>query len=282
MAAISFAIIRVLGNDIPTRHDPNQTYTNLDYILSREENFADTTKIFCLNRIVDPDMLTKLKDRLDQAGVQYWEIPFDKEHYATLRTDDKRKHYLTNVNPARNMCLDMPAIRADYRVLLDGSVFLTQDGWFQIEDMVYQHRNQEVMGCAVCRVDSIEELESPKFVPNIKEAYGWGNSQVVSSREPYLIFKDGCEDRFDESLTYGKADKAELLYRLGVPGFWDRWEPLLRSEALRKPSPNFGTVTLGGYAVRLPSYTHGGGGGNNRQRGADRKKGLQLFVESLR
>ncbi|ASQ89790.1 hypothetical protein CHL67_01610 [Prosthecochloris sp. GSB1] len=52
-ASYKYAIIRILGNDLPFRHDVDQTYRNLEFTLKNEASFKGACKIWVLNRIID-------------------------------------------------------------------------------------------------------------------------------------------------------------------------------------------------------------------------------------
>ncbi|KAI3629830.1 hypothetical protein MIR68_011265 [Amoeboaphelidium protococcarum] len=53
-------LYRIIGNDLPPRHDFNQSIKNLQFMLKHEELFPDTQKVFVLNRIVDQDIEKEL------------------------------------------------------------------------------------------------------------------------------------------------------------------------------------------------------------------------------
>ncbi len=90
--------------------------------------------------------------------------------------------------------------------------------------------------------------------------------------------------RFNVELTYGQANKIELLMRLGVRGPWDAWSDEL-SERIRAgvraaPSRSFGKIHEAGFVFRLAS-------GNpladrdRAERARARLAGLQAFVQRL-
>ncbi|KAI3644891.1 hypothetical protein MP228_011055 [Amoeboaphelidium protococcarum] len=53
-------LYRIIGNDLPPRHDVNQSIKNLQFMLKHEELFPDTQKVFVLNRIVDQNIERQL------------------------------------------------------------------------------------------------------------------------------------------------------------------------------------------------------------------------------
>jgi hypothetical protein len=102
---------------------------------------------------------------------------------------------------------------------------------------------------------------------------------VKSMRELSLGFSTEADKWFNCDRIYGDVDKAELLWRLGIEGEWDKWNPKLREKVLAEEdgkSRFFGQVPIGGFVCRLPS---GGEDGDNLVRGNARARGLLLLRE---
>jgi len=282
MSEITFGLYRVLGNDLPPRHGEMQTFKNVEFMLDNEYRADSLTQIFCLNRIADQAKVSRLKGMLDRAGVQYITIPFIQQTFDMFEEDSARIHYLTNLNAARNQCIDHGLKQFDVAFILDGASFFRREGWLPFEELVYRFPEEAVYAVPTHRAATFEEVLSPNFQPQIRERYEFGGGVVrVGIREPYLAFTSLADVRFDESLMYGRADKAELLYRLGFPGVWDAWEPKLRAEASQKMSAFAGTVKSAGWCVRLPSHS-GQGDESNLQRGHERRIGLSNILRSLK
>lgn len=85
-------LYRIIGNDLPPRHAPNQTLSNLRFLLKHESNFTTLTtpnlqrieKYFVLNRIVSDTLLSRVKSILQEFNVpqeRILEIPFEWEEY---------------------------------------------------------------------------------------------------------------------------------------------------------------------------------------------------------
>jgi hypothetical protein len=279
---LKFGICRVLGNDLPPRHHPDQTLKNLEYILSKEGDLPGASKIFHLNRIVEPSKVDKMAKMISDHGHTIIEDPFVLADYRKLQSQEERVLYFTNVNKARNACLDFALTKYDVAVILDGSAFFQPKGWEGFQNMVYERPEDAVYGIGVHRAASISEIESPNFAPVLRERYVFGNGDArIGIREPYLAFTSHADVRFDESLRYGRADKAELLYRLGILGVWDYWEPAMKQQALlpQNRSTWFGTVKIFGYSIRLPSYSSGDG--DNEHRGRHRAMGVTSMLKML-
>lgn len=278
---INFGLYRVLGNDMPPRHGERQTVQNVDFILKNEFRHSRMKSTFCLNRIADLAKVSRLQGMIEVAGHEHFSIPFRSSKYEACEGDVAKIHYVTNLNNARNACIDHGLKRFDVVFVLDGASFFQQAGWLPFEELCYMFPEEAVYAVPVHRVATFEEVLDLDFQPQIRERYEFGGGMVRTGiREPYLAFTSLADVRFDESLMYGRGDKAELLYRLGFPGVWDHWEPGLRKAARRKMSAFAGTVKSAGWCIRLPSH-NSDGDGSNLERGRDRKLGVMAFLRTL-
>ena len=281
---IRFGIYRVLGNDMPPRHAADQTARNTDFILENEKKFEGTERFWCLNRIYDKAKVDALKYRLDAAEEEWFEIPFDLAEYKSHDSARDRLHYATNVNAARNKCLGNGLPNYDVTVILDGAAFMTRAGWYAFEEMVYVYRpeNEGAYAFPVARVQTFDEFQQDEFMPQIKEQIQIEDRKVYGMREPYLAFTPQIDIRFNENLIYGKVDKVELMWRLGMRGPWDWWEPAIREEACKTEnlSKFAGSVKMQGYAIRLPNHTSDDCL-DARARGHTRLKGTNNLIRLL-
>lgn len=134
-------IYRIIGNDLPPRHDAEQSMRNLMFLLAHEPPMQ-ARRVFVLNRLVDQQVELALLDILewynvqhptDQVGIrripfnetEYEQIPFDysrlpgdyftNSQYQNLPRNGKmlaidetyaaKNRYVMNNNGARNWCL---------------------------------------------------------------------------------------------------------------------------------------------------------------------------------
>lgn len=84
-AAPTFALLRVIGNALPPRHDPARTLQNLRFILEHEQledGTGDLTKHWVVNRIIDSALAADIRALLQSFNASFTEIPFDLEAYA--------------------------------------------------------------------------------------------------------------------------------------------------------------------------------------------------------
>jgi len=231
--ADTFVLYRVLGNDLPPRHQPGQTQKNLEFMLKHEPELQNCIKVWVLNRIVDPNQLQGLKCLLDAYGKKYFEIPFDPQRYSDIGRQDegdlsvkelletagdpqteihrliaesfglsKKTLYAMNINGAKNL--------AKWVCPWDGNCFLTNDAWQAIQENIKNKPWIKYWMVPMARITKNELLLKNGFRPEAKE-------------EPQIIFRNDAREEFDPYLPYGQMNKVELLKKLGVPGKWDYW-----------------------------------------------------------
>ncbi|CAG8467456.1 2491_t:CDS:2 [Acaulospora colombiana] len=158
-------LYRILGNDLPPRHNPGQVLKNLVFILENEPAFPNTKKWWLLNRIVDPDYEEAILELLRSHQQEYVRIPFQVDEYfkrdfrledfpepdffhsydyanfskvAKLRTIDytycDKNIYAMNNNGGRNAALKHGKSQPNARWIMpfDGNCFLTTNGFKEI------------------------------------------------------------------------------------------------------------------------------------------------------
>src|SRR5688500_4990500 len=80
-------IYRILGNDLPPRHQQGQTLANLRFILQHEHLIRGVERRWILNRIWDRSVQEKLAKLLSDDGEDYQCIQFDIDHYKQQHLD---------------------------------------------------------------------------------------------------------------------------------------------------------------------------------------------------
>lgn len=270
-------LYRILGNDIPLRHGAQQTAGALAFILEHEPVLPGCEKRFLLNRIVDRDTYARLVAAIEGAGLRWDAIPFVADEYRRLDGLPAKALYLTNQNAARNRCIELGLADADAVMPFDGQTFFTDQGW-------------RGLGTALAADIDARYVTVPMFrlFDNASAFGNWARPLAEDDAhirtEPQILMRRGHDVRFNPHLTYGQANKVELLMRLGVRGPWDAWTGTLadriRADVRIAPSHSFGRVRDAGFVFRLAS-------GNAR---ADRDKalraharlaGLQAFVQRV-
>jgi hypothetical protein len=237
-----FVVARVLGNDLPPRHDEGQMLSNLRFILDHEPEFGQTCKLFVLNRIRDPGAQFEAKSMIEARGHMTVSIAFDSSQYALtdwdteafggteyfvseefLRLSESRQkkarvwacapkvRYAMNVNGARNAALDFGKPRAEWTIVLDGNCILTRASF-------------EKLRTACLRWPSLPYVVVPMDRISDNGVYWRSEPRTRTGDEPQLAIHHSAHARFDERFPYGVRDKTHLLKSLGIPGPWFTWE----------------------------------------------------------
>lgn len=290
-----YALLRILGNDLPLRHSQDQTYNNLKFTLEHEQEFDDCLKLWVLNRIVDTEKKRKLVELLIKHGKRYIDIPYKAEEFAKVgycfddlpkdtyklthefTTLDERgklivdnvilKHknnYIINNNGARNRALQEGVLHADWVLPWDGNCFLTEQAWASITTALRERADLQYHIAPMERLLDNQDVLMPDHVPN-------------PSEEPQVIFRKDATLRFNEGLMYGFKPKVELLKRLGVPALWNQLYPWRKM--VIKHGAHTHNYSWAGWVARLFS-------GDSKQesdalqRGVSRERGVISFIHA--
>jgi|GEM_PF-1080709 len=268
----TFALYRILGNDLPPRHKIGQTFNNLKFILENEPDFKNCTKHWVVNRIVDQEQEEAILKLLDQHKQHYLRIPFVLNEYHKVEWDldnfptptfflDGRYHqmgrydqvraqahsrrkkiqYTANNNGARNAALKDGQGRAKWVMPWDGCCYLTASAWEQVSDSIKAKPYLKYYCVPMLRIlDNDKLLDITKGLPPVEE-------------EPQIIFRRDFQEEFDEQIPYGRRPKVNLFWRLGVPGDWDRWNDDVWDMPRPKRSEDAGSFGWAGWVARLNS-----------------------------
>jgi hypothetical protein len=269
---LNFVLARILGNDLYPRHRKGQTLDNLKFILDNEYAFDDCSKIFILNRIVDPDEEKRIQDELSNRGYPFLNVPFLESEYLFAQN---KAAYLTNVNSARNLLLKTIFPPDTVILPLDGNCFFRLDGWFRFVNSLEYDR-----GYAIIQMSRCLEYPDPtsSVTPTWYEDWKFSNKRVYAPSEPQIAFLPGFDKIYDESLMYSEASKLGLLYTIGYKGVWDNWYPELRAKCVLDKSKYFRRACEGGWCFRLPSGVSEAEL-NNQARAELRTQGLANLVD---
>lgn len=298
----SFVLTRIIGNDLPPRHEDGRSLANLRFILEHEPALADCEKRWIVNRVVDPDRRAAIEDLLTRHGQSFLTIPFDLAEYAAVEWDLEglprsaqfhrahfhrhpeavrervlvrlyraKNNYVMNNNGARNRALADGRGRAKWILPWDGNCFLTEAAWHAFRRALARAPRAKFAIVPMARVVDNSELLDPGFVPRAED-------------EPQIAFRADAEASFDEEVPYGRRPKVELLLRLGVPGPWDRWKVDPWDKPFGRLSPEaFRTVTAG-WVARLGSGVVDGRDGSRttiQERGVARNEGIVRLIDGL-
>lgn len=266
-------LYRIIGNDLPPRHEMGQSLRNLKFILNNEGDLANCTKAFVVNRILDSSTERSILDLLESSGFEYLHVPFDPEEYVKIPLDysclpgkeqaylksrsfrrlpDRHKVrlltavnrlrnlYVMHNNGARNLALEAGVKRAKWVLPFDGNCFFTKDAWRQLYAGMIERPWLKHYVVPMARIDDNERLLDASFRPNADE-------------EPQLAFRCDAKARFNEAFPYGRFPKIETFWHLGIPGTWSytvekAWDPQRREHS--DEAFQFG---MAGWVARLDS-----------------------------
>lgn len=267
----TFALYRILGNDLPPRHVRGQTLSNLEFCLLNEPALDNCQKWWVVNRITDPDVQASIVALLRQYEQNFFVIDFNAQDYRsigldfsrfdegfyndqtlqTLEADQKQRVrlaslrlknlYAMNNNGARNAAINHGHERAKWILPWDGNCILTKSGWHKVTGSIKQARRFPYHIVPMCRTTSNQRFLETGFVP-------------TSNEEPQIIFHRHASERFNDDIPYGRRPKVELLMRLGVWGAWYGWRSDPWDFPLGERGPDWGKFALSdGWVGRLTS-----------------------------
>lgn len=263
--------VRIIGNDLEPRHKKGQAYENVEFILNNEPEFPNWKKYWVLNRIIDPEAQLRLIDLLESHRQKYTIIPFESAVYQSLDWDlgkaccgeyrftpeykcldehgrlrfesairRSKNLYIMNNNGARNLALSIGRSRAKWVLPWDGNCFLTQMAFEQIYAGIRKYSYVPYLVVPMARIEDNQALLQGSF-------------SAAANEEPQIIFRTDAQEAFREEIPYGRRPKVDLLWRLGVPGVWNRYgqDPW---DIPRPPlSSNRGLYKEVGWVARLAS-----------------------------
>lgn len=265
----TFVLYRILGNDLPPRHEVGQTLSNLRFMLDHEPALEACEKRWVLNRIVDPEQEAAIVALLEERGQDYLRIPFDLETYGRIGWDlhsfpddafflrgrygrmspyDQaraqaharrfKNNYVINNNGARNAALRDGRGRAKWVLPWDGNCFLTERAWSEIVEAVRARPYLKYFTVPMARTADNDLLLDPGYRPE-------------PDSEPQILFRSDSTEEFDEAHYYGRRPKVELFYRLGLPGTWDRFHDDVWDLPRPDLSEDAGAAGQAGWVARL-------------------------------
>ena len=267
----TFALYRIIGNDLPPRHKEGQGERNLHFLLEHEPDLEGCEKRYVVNRIVDPAVEERILHLLDTHRASYLHLPFDRSAYRRIgwrvsdfqrpgvlygsthdrmlavsrtRAIDHAYHdknlYAMNNNGARNAAFADGRALARWILPLDGNCFFTVSAWDRLRTEVLAAPHRRYMLIPMVRVaDNHDLLQDPP--PRLSE------------EEPQLGFRSDADELFDEDQRYGRRPKVELLRRLGVPGPWDAWPDEPWERGFAGVSKDVGEYHVAGWVARMAS-----------------------------
>jgi hypothetical protein len=198
----TFAVCRILGNDLPPRHAEGQTLANVSFILKHEPVLPHARKIWLVQNIIDKAAEAKLLELLQTQGDEVIHIPFDPVSYRQVLAADVKTRLLTVIplNRMRNFVMDRAREYADWILPLDGNCIFDQSGWTKIKEAFESRACREVFAIPMIRLSSNEQFFSEE-------------RHSLTAFEPQICLSAKSAIRFNERRAYGDDSKVELLHR---------------------------------------------------------------------
>ena len=227
-------IVRILGNDFPSYHGKHHAALCLDYQLTYEVwkyPGIEVSSDYLLNRVWREESLSEIENVIVDKGKgkRFKRIIFEPDEFQVARrlgNTPRILNALIGINNARNVSMEMFKNDADYLFVLDGGCCFTEEQSYALLSFLKNREPNgfvllETIRCSILK-DLVNAPVSKSFTKNFEAEAQLGWHKSVSFQ-------------FDERLPYGTADKAHVLWRLGVPGLWDNWHPELQGKYRRQP-----------------------------------------------
>ncbi len=268
----TYALVRIIGNDLVPRHAKGQSRENLRFVLENEPALEGCDRLWIVNRIVDEGERAAILKLLEDHNQRYSEIPFDAEEYRRIGWDfdalpspgylasqefqdltslekDRvrtalyrlKNLYVMNNNGARNAAFEAGlATGAKWVLPWDGNCFVTTSAWNEITQAVRAQPFLPRFAVPMERMSDNDALLRDDFKPDPLE-------------EPQLLFRRDAPERFNPEFPYGRRPKVELFWHLGIAGPWDRWRDDPWETSRRELSPEAGQYGIAGWVARMYS-----------------------------
>ena len=227
---LDIGFYRVIGSPLPPRHNASQLWNNLKYLLETEPPLERARKIFVLNRL-PTDLNAHVKTYLESRGFETMTIPLDLKDYGPFQMTDtyglkKERWYphltdkfarlnarlfVMNNNGARNYALRSGLKRGfTWTLPFDGNCIFDLKTWKSF----------------LTELDAAEKLNLGYVAIPLLRTVRDMNGTLVRNGQPgehQIAFGRSAKLQFDPTQPYGHRPKVNLLWRLGVPGGWDKW-----------------------------------------------------------
>lgn len=215
----SFAIYRLIGNDMPPLQSRGQLRWNTKYTLDYEPQFEGVTKRWVLNRIWNETEYTLIRNELLEAGVKPQDIVsycFDFDKFNTYSSSDEKMAYLTSINEGRDFAIRHGQQSFEWTLMLDGNTFVTKDSWATIQTALNNASRQGKMYMKI-PYHRLQVEQNPSWLHQgttmhkvLKYAPVKGESQIAFHRSATVLL--------DTDRAYGDSNK---LYAFHSGGFCD-------------------------------------------------------------
>ena len=266
----TFALYRILGNDLVPRHAAGQTRRNLQFALEHEPDLPGCRKFWVVNRIYDPVEKARIIALLETYGQDYVDIPFSVADFQAVEWDFDhlpvrnylhslpffrykgpasrervastvyrlKNLYMMNNNGARNVALAAGKRIAKWVLPWDGNCFVTAEAWNELRNAVLDRPYLSYFAVPMQRMLDNDALISGDFT-------------LDPAEEPQVIFRSDSTEVFNEAYAYGRRSKVEFFWRLKISGRWNSWKTEAWDVARPPASPEAGQYGVAGWVARM-------------------------------
>ena len=287
-------IYRIIGNDLPPRHNHKQSITNLAFILKNEPEFDGVEKIWILNRIHDSKKEETIIELMKMHKKPYIRIPFDLHEYQSIPF--KYSHFsqqMRSVHGNEEIMMgdpeDYDGFYSLYYQNMDNMIkqaamdemyhfknlyvmnnngarnFALKDGrsrgaqWifpFDGNSYISQNAWDSIVSCLGEQdVDSVKYISVPMVRMTNNTLLLQKEFMPKGNEEPQIIFHWDAKEEFDEMMRYGRRPKVEFLWRVRILGQWDKLR-FYPWEHLPRPKTTAEQSNTCGWVARLFSGDH--------------------------
>ncbi len=221
---VTFAVYRILGNDMWPLHGVGQTRSNAMYAIRNEPAPPSGIEMFwVINHIVNVTERALLVQDLKKLNANILFVNHSLTMIHCLSSKSARLLFAQSLNSVRNACIAHAAsIGVDWVLPFDGNQFLPM-GFYETMMRVFiesDTRKQSATLVPMLRVrtkQTLEKLNSKTPFADIIQEHISSDGRFQTS-EPQIAFhvKRAKKSRihFDDKVEYGSADKASLIWDL--------------------------------------------------------------------
>lgn len=199
---MTYAIVRVIGNELPPRDEVGAKLRSLRHILQHSMDH-NAVPLWVINHLHDDRYRQDVVDCLKNHGQPFVELEFDRRTYCSLKSNSDRLCYALNVNAARNVAIRLGQQHSDFTACLDQECYFTSDLWAEVTTAIELDQGR---------------APSRKYYGLLMKrltCYPAADWAALPNEEPQVIFRRDADQLFDVNIPFGQNDKVELLRRLG-------------------------------------------------------------------
>lgn len=194
-----YAIVRILGNELPPRDTKGNRIKSLQFILDNEQRLDNCTKFWIINQVHSDELKSDYLSLLEKERT--FLLNFDRKKYIQSRTFREKLIHGININKARNYSFEI-AKGHEFIFVLDGDCLFTKELWNQTIKEIEEDQkvsNRKYYGVPAIR--SVNEIPKDVFKERMYE--------------PMNVFRHDAELKFNEEIPFSESERLEFMYKVG-------------------------------------------------------------------